>query len=85
MRGVFIMSISLANKLAKDKFFLPPSKYINHKVVEIISLNDETEMVSVILQKYGISRSANAVKGNLITMELPYSEFKNLNGWGNNK
>ena len=51
------MSISLANKLAKDKFFLPPSKYINHKVVEIISLNDKTEMVSVILQKYGISKS----------------------------
>jgi hypothetical protein len=75
------MSLSLANKLAKDKFFLPPSKYTNHKVVEILSLNEETEMVSVTLQKYGISRSANAVKGNFITMELPYSEFKNLNGW----
>ena len=79
------MSISLANILAKDKFFLPPSKYINHNVVEILSLNDETEIVSVTLQRYGISKSANAVKGNLITIELPYSEFKNLNGWGNNK
>ena len=79
------MSLSLANKLAQDKFFLPPSKYINHKVVEILSLNDETETMSVTLQKYGISRSANAVKGNLITLELPYAEFKNLNGWGNNK
>ena len=79
------MSISLANKLAKDKFFLPPSKYTNHKVVEILSLNDETEIASVILQKYGISRRAHAVKGNLITLELPYAEFKNLNGWGNNK
>jgi hypothetical protein len=79
------MSISLANKLAKDKFFLPPSKYTNHKVVEILSLNDETEIVSVTLQRYGISKSANAVKGNLITIELPYSEFKNLQGWGNNK
>ena len=79
------MSISLANKLAKDKFFLPPSKYTNHKVVEILSLNNETEIVSVTLQRYGISKSANAVKGNLITIELPYSEFKNLNGWGNNK
>jgi len=79
------MSLSLANKLAQDKFFLPPSKYINHKVVEIISLNDETETMSVTLQKYGISRRAHAVKGNLITIELPYAEFKNLNGWGNNK
>jgi len=79
------MSLSLANKLAQDKFFLPPSKYINHKVVEIISLNEETEIAIVKLQKYGISKSANAVKGNLITIELPYAEFKNLNGWGNNK
>ena len=79
------MSISLANKLAENKFFLPPSKYSNHKVVEIISLNDETEIAIVKLEKYGISRSANAVKGNLITIELPYAEFKNLNGWGENK
>jgi len=79
------MSLSLANKLAKDKFFLPPSKYTNHKVVEIVSLNEETEIAIVKLQKYGISRSANAVKGNLITLELPYAEFKNLNGWSNNK
>ena len=79
------MSLSLANKLAENKFFLPPSKYINHKVVEIISLNDENEIAIVKLQKYGISRSANAVKGNLITLELPYAEFKNLNGWGKNK
>lgn len=79
------MSLSLANQIAKDKFFQPPSKFYNHKVVEILSLNDETEIASVTLQKYGISRSANAVKGNLITLELPYAEFKNLNGWGNNK
>ena len=79
------MSLSLANKLAENKFFLPPSKYTNHKVVEIISLNDETNTAMVKLQKYGISKSANAVKGNLIILELPYAEFKNLNGWGNNK
>ena len=79
------MSLSLANKLAQGKFFLPPSKYINHKVVEIISLNDETETMSVTLQKYGISKSANAVKGNLITIELPYAEFENLKGWGKNR
>ena len=75
------MTLSLANKVAKDKFFQPPSKFYNHKIVEIISLNDETEIASVTLQKYGISRRANPVKGNFITIELPYSEFNNLKGW----
>jgi hypothetical protein len=75
------MNLTLANEIAKDKFFQPPSKFYNHKVVEILSLNDETENASVILQKYGISKRANPVKGNFITIELPYSEFKNLNGW----
>jgi len=77
------MTLSRANKIAKDKFFLPPSKFYNHKVVEILSLNDETEIASVTLQKYGISKNAHAVKGNFITLELPYAEFKNLNGWSN--
>ena len=75
------MNLNLANEIAKDKFFQPPSKFYNHKVVEILSLNDETENASVTLQKYGISKRANPVKGNFITIELPYSEFKNLNGW----
>ena len=80
------MTLTLANKLAQDKFFLPPSKYINHKVVQILSLNEETEIATVLVEKYGISRRANATKnGNTFTIELPYSEFKNLNGWGNNK
>jgi hypothetical protein len=76
------MSLTLANEIAKDKFFQPPSKFYNHKIVEIISLNDETEIASVILEKYGISRRANATKnGNTFTIELPYSEFQNLKGW----
>lgn len=76
------MSLTLANEIAKDKFFQPPSKFYNHKVVEILSLNDETEIASVILEKYGISRRANATKnGNTFTIELPYSEFNNLKGW----
>ena len=78
------MTLALANKIAKDKFFQPPSKFYNHKVVEILSLNDETEIASVILEKYGISRRANATKnGNTFTIELPYSEFQNLKGWVN--
>jgi hypothetical protein len=76
------MSLSLANKIAKNKFFQPPSKFYNHKVVEIISLNDEIEIATLIVEKYGISRRANATKnGNTFTIELPYSEFNNLKGW----
>ena len=76
------MTLALANQIAKDKFFQPPSKFYNHKVVEILSLNDNTEIASVILEKYGISRRANATKnGNTFTIELPYSEFQNLKGW----
>ena len=77
------MTLALANQIAKDKFFQPPSKFYNHKVVEILSLNDETEIASVTLQKYGISKNAHAVKGNFITLDLPYSEFSNLKGWVN--
>jgi hypothetical protein len=76
------MSLSLANKIAKDKFFQPPSKFYNHKVVEILSLNDETQIATLIVEQYGISRRANATKnGNIFTIELPYSEFSNLKGW----
>ena len=76
------MTLTLANEKAKDKFFQPPSKFYNHKVVEIISLNDETSMASLIVEKYGISRRANATKnGNTFTIELPYSEFQYLQGW----
>ena len=49
------MSLSLANQIAKDKFFQPPSRYTNHKVVEIVSLNEESGIATVILEKYTIS------------------------------
>ena len=76
------MSLSLANQIAKDKFFQPPSRYTNHKVVEIVSLNEESGIATVILEKYTISGNANVYKNNnLFTIELPYSEFENLNGW----
>ena len=76
------MSLSLANKIAKDKFFQPPSKFYNHKVVEILSLNEESGIATVILEKYTISGNANVYKNNnVFTIELPYSEFENLNGW----
>ena len=76
------MSLSLANQIAKDKFFQPPSRYTNHKVVEIVSLNEESGIATVILEKYTISGNANVYKNNnVFTIELPYSEFENLNRW----
>ena len=76
------MSLSLANKIAKEKFFQPPSRYTNHKVVEIVSLNEDKTIATVILEKYTISGNANVYKNNnVFTIELPYSEFENLNGW----
>ena len=76
------MTLALANKIAKDKFFQPPSRYTNHKVVEIVSLNEENGIATVILEKYTISGNANVYKNNnVFTIELPYSEFQNLNGW----
>ena len=76
------MTLSLANKVAKDKFFQPPSKFYNHKIVEIVSLNEESGIATVILEKYTISGNANVYKNNnVFTIELPYSEFENLNGW----
>ena len=71
------MSLSLANKIAKDKFFQPPSKYINHKVVEIVSLNEDSGIATVILEKYTISGNANVYKNNnVFTIEYLIQNFK---------
>ena len=76
------MTLTLTNEKAKDKFFQPPSKFYNHKVVEIVSLNEESGIATVVLEKYTISGNANVYKNNnVFTIELPYSEFKNLFGW----
>jgi formamidopyrimidine-DNA glycosylase len=84
MEGVS-MTLSLANKVAQDKFFQPPSKFYNHKVVEILSINEDSGIATVILEKYTISGNANVYKNNnVFTIELPYSEFQYLRGWENN-
>ena len=79
------MTLTLTNKKAKDKFFQPPSKFYNHKVVEIVSINEDSGIATVILEKYTISGNANVYKNNnVFTIELPYSEFQYLLGWENN-
>jgi len=79
------MTLTLTNEKAKDKFFQPPSKFYNHKVVEILSINEDSGIATVILEKYTISANANVYKNNnVFTIELPYSEFQYLRGWENN-
>jgi hypothetical protein len=79
------MTLTLTNEKAKDKFFQPPSKFYNHKVVEILSINEDSGIATVILEKYTISGNANVYKNNnVFTIELPYSEFQYLRGWENN-
>ena len=79
------MTLTLTNEKAKDKFFQPPSKFYNHKVVEIVSINEDSGIATVILEKYTISGNANVYKNNnVFTVELPYSEFQNLRGWNDN-
>jgi hypothetical protein len=79
------MTLTLTNEKAKDKFFQPPSKFYNHKVVEILSINEDSGIATVILEKYTISGNANVYKNNnVFTIELPYSEFQYLRGWNDN-
>jgi len=79
------MTLTLTNEKAKNKFFQPPSKFYNHKVVEILSINEDSGIATVILEKYTISRNANVYKNNnVFTIELPYSEFQYLRGWNDN-
>lgn len=74
------MSISLAKALFVGNFFNADSKYMNHKIVNIISINDETKMVHTVLQRYSISNASVSTSGkNLINVEIPYSEFKKVN------
>lgn len=74
------MSISLLNAMFSGNFFNADSKYMNHKLVNIISINDETKMAHVVLQRYSISNASVSTNGkNLLNVEIPYSEFKKVN------
>ena len=52
------MSMSLINKMFAGHFFNADSKYMNHKIVNVISLNEETGMAHVVLQRYLIGAGA---------------------------
>jgi hypothetical protein len=75
------MNLLLANEICKDKFFQPPSKFYNHKIVEIVSLNDESFIATTIVQKYGINAKGSATQNGIFTIEIPYSEFQHVKEW----
>ena len=74
------MNLSLINAMFSGNFFTPDSKYVNHKLVNVISINEETKMAHVVLQRYSISNATVSTNGkNLLNVEIPYSEFKKVN------
>ena len=75
------MNLSLINAMFAGNFFTPDSKYKNHKLVNVISINDETKMAHVVLQRYFIGAGASVSTNgkNLINVEIPYDEFKKVN------
>jgi hypothetical protein len=74
------MSVSLANKLYAGRFFNADSDYVNHQLVNIVNLDDEAKVASVVLQRYTIDGLANVYKDtDSSNIEIPYSEFSNLN------
>lgn len=74
------MNLSLVKAMFCGNFFNADSKYVNHKLVNVISIDDEKKTALVVLQRYSISNASVSTNGkNLITVEIPHSEFKKVN------
>jgi hypothetical protein len=75
------MNLSLINAMFAGNFFNVYSKYKNHKLVNVISVNEETKMALVVLQRYYIGAGASVSTNgkSLINVEIPYDEFKKVN------
>ena len=74
------MNLSLVKAMFCGNFFNADSKYMNHKLVNVISIDDEKKTALVVLQRYSISNATVSTNGkNLITVEIPHSEFKKVN------
>jgi hypothetical protein len=74
------MTLSLLNGVFIGKFFNGDSAYVNHKIVNVIAIDDDRRMAHVVLQRYTIGAGANVyTNGNsLLNVELPYSEFEKV-------
>lgn len=75
------MNLSLVKAMFCGNFFNADSKYVNHKLVNVISIDDEKKTALVVLQRYSIGAGATVSTNgkNLITVEIPHSEFKKVN------
>lgn len=74
------MNLSLVKAMFCGNFFNADSKYVNHKLVNVISIDDEKKTALVVLQRYSISNASVSTNGkNLLNVEIPYSEFKKVN------
>jgi hypothetical protein len=72
-------NLIIAKGLFEGRFF-SNNKLSNHKLVNIISINDETKMVQVVLQKYNITKNGHASTGGhlIFNGEIPFSYFKEM-------
>jgi hypothetical protein len=75
------MNLQLLNDLMVNRFFSPDSKYVNHKIVEVVSINDEERIANLILQRYFIGKGASVStnKDNLLNVVISYDELKKVN------
>jgi hypothetical protein len=72
-------NLRLAQKLFVGRFF-SVNKLSNHKLVNIISINDEEETCDVVLQKYNITKQGHASTGGhlIFNATIPFDYFKEM-------
>ena len=75
------MTLELINSLYVGKFFSPDSIFVNHKIVNIISIDDESRTAHVVLQRYVIGKGASVSTNSkqLFNGVISYDELKKVN------
>jgi len=75
------MNLDLMKNKYVGKFFSPYSKFVNHKIVNIISINDESRTAEVVLQRYIIGRGASvSTNGKQIFNDvISFDELEKVN------
>jgi len=75
------MNLTLIKSLYVGKFFSPDSKFVNHKIVNIISINDESRTAEVVLQRYIIGSDASVSTNGkqIFNGVISYDELKKVN------
>jgi hypothetical protein len=75
------MSLEIIKSLYVGKFFSPDSVFVNHKIVNIISIDDESRTANVVLQRYVIGKGASVSTNSkqLLNGIISYDELKKVN------